>query len=196
MLLILAFTRLQIKCQGAGSDGSVPSEPSPTAGFGPALAKFCSIMTSLFPVWVIAAALSALEWPWLFSWLDTAFITNSLALVMLGMGLTLTMDDITGVFTKMPQLLLLGEKLLLPVLHEWAHSRLIWTVCRMPCKLLVAVGTCCKMERAAPARSRRPGSASASAGTASKRASKDVDLCIRVMLCAMLNDAGWSLSPG
>ncbi len=96
----------------------MPSEPSPTAGFGPALAKFSSIMTSLFPVWVIAAALSALEWPWLFSWLDTAFITNSLALVMLGMGLTLTMDDITGVFTKMPQLLLLGENMLLLALHE------------------------------------------------------------------------------
>lgn len=64
--------------------------------------------TTLFPLWIILAALAGFYCPPLFSWFTDTYITWSLIFCMLGMGLTLTFDEILGVFTKMPQLLLLG----------------------------------------------------------------------------------------
>jgi bile acid:Na+ symporter, BASS family len=50
-------------------------------------------LTNAFPVWVLAASVLALWRPGLFTWFSGALITVGLAIIMLGMGLTLTVDD-------------------------------------------------------------------------------------------------------
>ncbi|KAI7837575.1 hypothetical protein COHA_008588 [Chlorella ohadii] len=50
-------------------------------------------MVSLFPIFVLGAALWALAQPTAFDWFDKTAITPALAVTMLGMGLTLTFDD-------------------------------------------------------------------------------------------------------
>jgi BASS family bile acid:Na+ symporter len=50
-------------------------------------------LTNGFPVWVLAASLAALWRPSLFTWFSGPLITIGLAVIMLGMGLTLSLDD-------------------------------------------------------------------------------------------------------
>eukprot|EP00877_Chromochloris_zofingiensis_P002952 jgi/Chrzof1/12658/Cz07g02190.t1 len=80
------------------------------------IASICKQLTTLFPIWVVLAAVLGFYYPPLFSWFGTTAVSYSLMFVMLGMGLTLTFDEITGVFTKTPQLLLLGMVLQYTVL--------------------------------------------------------------------------------
>lgn len=89
------------------------------------LAELCTKVTSLFPLWVVLAAIGALWQPALFTWLPTSCITYGLALTMLGMGLTMQLSDFAGVFRTMPQLLLLGMALQYTVMPAlgWAFSR-------------------------------------------------------------------------
>jgi hypothetical protein len=72
------------------------------------IAAVLRTLTNFFPLWVVLAAVLGYNYPPLFSWFTDTHITYSLMFCMLGMGLTLTFDEILGVFTKMPQLLLLG----------------------------------------------------------------------------------------
>lgn len=89
------------------------------------LASLCRKLTNLFPLWVVLAALVGYHHPPLFAWFGTAHINWSLVLCMLAMGLTLTFGEITSVFTRSPQLLLLGMVLQYSVLPfiGWAISR-------------------------------------------------------------------------
>ena len=50
-------------------------------------------LTTGFPFWVLLASALALWRPALFTWFSGGFITVGLAVVMLGMGLTLSLDD-------------------------------------------------------------------------------------------------------
>ena len=59
---------------------------------------FFKCLTNLFPLWSILVAVVALVWPSLFSWYSTGLIQVGLGLIMLGMGLTLTLNDFKGVF--------------------------------------------------------------------------------------------------
>jgi BASS family bile acid:Na+ symporter len=52
-----------------------------------------AILTNAFPLWVLAASLLALWRPGLFTWFSGPLITVGLALIMLGMGLTLGLED-------------------------------------------------------------------------------------------------------
>lgn len=75
-------------------------------------------LTSAFPFWVLGASLLALYHPPLFTWFSGPLITLGLGIIMLGMGVTLELDDFrrvleykrlvaTGVFlqfTVMPSL--------------------------------------------------------------------------------------------
>jgi bile acid:Na+ symporter, BASS family len=78
-----------------------------------------------FPAWVLAAAYLGAQSPALFSWVSDAGVTAALAACMLGMGLTLTFGEIAAVFTRRPQLLLLGMALQYTVLPcvGWLISR-------------------------------------------------------------------------
>ncbi|WP_201346090.1 bile acid:sodium symporter family protein [Thiohalobacter sp. COW1] len=82
-------------------------------------------LTRLFPLWAIL--FSALAWwqPALFAGLKSA-ILPLLALVMFGMGLTLTLDDFTRIL-KMPKLIVLGALLQFGVmpLAAWGISLLL-----------------------------------------------------------------------
>lgn len=64
-------------------------------------------LTNLFPVWVLLAGIVALINPLLFAWFQGAWITFGLSVIMLGMGLTLTLNDFKEVF-KQPFHVLLG----------------------------------------------------------------------------------------
>ena len=50
-------------------------------------------LTNAFPIWVLAASLLALWRPTLFTWFSGSLITIGLGIIMLGMGLTLGIDD-------------------------------------------------------------------------------------------------------
>ena len=55
-------------------------------------------LTNLFPLWSILVAVLALAWPGAFDWYSATMIRVGLGVIMLGMGLTLTLDDFRRVF--------------------------------------------------------------------------------------------------
>ncbi len=77
-----------------------------------------------FPAWVLAASLLALWQPGLFVWFSGPWIVWGLAVIMLGMGLTLCVEDFAAV-TKMPRPVALGfvaQYSIMPLLG-WAIGR-------------------------------------------------------------------------
>jgi BASS family bile acid:Na+ symporter len=64
-------------------------------------------LTNLFPLWVLLGSLAALVHPPAFTWFDGPLIVWGLAVIMLGMGITLTVDDFRGVLAA-PRAVLLG----------------------------------------------------------------------------------------
>ncbi len=52
------------------------------------------LLTNLFPVWVLLGAVVALVHPPAVTWFHGPFIVAGLAVIMLGMGITLSLDDI------------------------------------------------------------------------------------------------------
>jgi BASS family bile acid:Na+ symporter len=56
-------------------------------------------ITSLFPLWILIVSIVSFIYPPLISWFKGDYISFALALIMLGMGLTLTLDDFKRVFT-------------------------------------------------------------------------------------------------
>jgi BASS family bile acid:Na+ symporter len=72
-----------------------------------ALMRSLSILTNLFPLWVFFAGVLALIHPPLFTWFSGPFIVWGLAVIMLGMGITLNIDDFKAVLT-MPRAVAVG----------------------------------------------------------------------------------------
>lgn len=70
---------------------------------GRALQQF----NNLYSVWVVALSIVAFIWPWTMLWFDKQWIFWSLAGSMLGMGLTLSIDDFKRI-GKMPSSMALG----------------------------------------------------------------------------------------
>jgi len=82
-------------------------------------------LTNLFPVWVLLGGVLALFQPAAFTWF-TPWIVPGLALIMLGMGLTLTPQDFRNV-ARMPRAVTLGfiaQYTLMPFLG-WAVAHLM-----------------------------------------------------------------------
>ncbi|MBP9733380.1 MAG: bile acid:sodium symporter family protein [Candidatus Omnitrophica bacterium] len=69
-----------------------------------------NLLTNLFPVWVLAGAVLALAKPELFTWFSGPMIPWGLAVIMLGMGLTLSPKDFEGVIRD-PKRVALGVML-------------------------------------------------------------------------------------
>ncbi len=63
--------------------------------------------TNLFPIWVLLGGALALAHPAWFTWFSGDFITWGLAVIMLGMGITLSVDDFKRVL-KMPRAVGIG----------------------------------------------------------------------------------------
>lgn len=79
------------------------------AGSSPSLggvAKLSAILTNAFPLWVVTAGALALVRPGWFAWF-APWIVPGLAVIMLGMGVTLTTDDFRRVFV-LPRPVALG----------------------------------------------------------------------------------------
>ncbi|MBN2160692.1 MAG: bile acid:sodium symporter family protein [Spirochaetes bacterium] len=55
--------------------------------------KILDIITRGFPVWVLAASIVSLAYPPSFTWFSGRMITVGLGMIMLGMGITLTVED-------------------------------------------------------------------------------------------------------
>jgi BASS family bile acid:Na+ symporter len=88
--------------------------------------RIFSLLANLFPVWVAAASGLALFWPSLFVWFDNDFIVWGLAVVMLGMGITLSFEDFSNVL-NMPRAIAAGfiaQYLIMPFLG-WAIAHLL-----------------------------------------------------------------------
>jgi BASS family bile acid:Na+ symporter len=66
-----------------------------------------SVFADLFPVWILLGGISALFMPGLFTWFRGQAIVWGLAVIMLGMGITLSVDDFKRVL-KLPQAIALG----------------------------------------------------------------------------------------
>lgn len=66
-----------------------------------------SLLTRYYPFWLVGTAVVAYAFPRSFDWFTGAWITWALAVVMLGMGLTLTAGDFQQIF-RMPRTTALG----------------------------------------------------------------------------------------
>lgn len=85
-----------------------------------------ALLTNAFPVWVALGGVLALLWPGWFTWFSGPWIVWGLTLVMLGMGITLSLDDFRRVL-EMPRAVALGllaQFTIMPVLG-WAVGRLL-----------------------------------------------------------------------
>jgi BASS family bile acid:Na+ symporter len=84
------------------------------------------LFTNLFPIWVLVGGVLALVHPPLFNWFKGPFIVWGLAVIMLGMGVTLSFDDFKRVL-KMPRTIAVGfvaQYLIMPFLG-WGVARLL-----------------------------------------------------------------------
>ena len=88
--------------------------------------RLLSLLTNLFPVWVLAAGVLAFFLPDALGWFDKTLIPWGLGVIMLGMGITLSIDDFKNVL-RMPAALGAGvaaQFLLMPLLG-WSIASLL-----------------------------------------------------------------------
>lgn len=84
-----------------------------------------NLLANLFPVWVVVAGVLALVEPKWFAWFGGNWITWGLAVIMLGMGVTLTFDDFRRV-ARRPGLVAIGfvaQFLIMPSLG-WSLAKI------------------------------------------------------------------------
>jgi bile acid:Na+ symporter, BASS family len=90
------------------------------------MTRILALATNLFPVWVLGCGGLALVRPAWFTWFSGGFITWGLAVIMLGMGLTLSVDDCRRTL-KMPRAVVIGfaaQYLIMPFLG-WSIAHLL-----------------------------------------------------------------------
>lgn len=91
-----------------------------------AVNRALAVATNLFPIWVLVAGLVALVRPSWFTWFSGEFITWGLAVIMLGMGITLSVEDFRAVL-RTPQAVAAGfvaQYLIMPLLG-WSLAHLL-----------------------------------------------------------------------
>ncbi len=71
------------------------------------MSRLLNQFTNLFPVWVLLGGVVALLQPPVFTWFRGDLIVWGLAVIMLGMGITLSVDDFRRVF-QMPRAIAVG----------------------------------------------------------------------------------------
>lgn len=90
------------------------------------MTRLLNLFTNLFPLWVLAACSIALFSPSWFTWFGKQWIVWGLAIIMLGMGVTLTVEDFRRVLL-MPRAIAAGffaQYLIMPFLG-WSVARLL-----------------------------------------------------------------------
>lgn len=104
--------------------------------------RVLSLLTNLFPAWVLLGGALALAQPSWFTWFREEFITWGLAVIMLGMGITLTVDDFKGVL-RMPRAIAIGfvaDYTIMPALG-WSIAH--WLRLDTPFAVGLIVVSCC-----------------------------------------------------
>lgn len=84
----------------------------------PGMVRALNILTNWFPAWVLALCAAALVRPDWFTWFQGQLIVIGLAVIMLGMGITLSVEDFKRVLT-MPRAVAVGvgcQYLIMPLL--------------------------------------------------------------------------------
>jgi len=76
-----------------------PAPPPPEAAPSK-FVQFSDAFSTLFPLWTVLSAGVALKAPATLSWFTTSYFTGALALLMLSMGITLTVDDFKRVLSR------------------------------------------------------------------------------------------------
>ncbi len=86
--------------------------------------NFSNACTAGFPIWVLIASIIALIHPPAFTWFSGHLITIGLGIIMLGMGLTLTVDDFARI-ARYPFRVLLGVTLQFTIMPSlgWIIAR-------------------------------------------------------------------------
>ncbi|MCF7765841.1 MAG: bile acid:sodium symporter family protein [Verrucomicrobia bacterium] len=90
------------------------------------MTRWLTLFTNLFPVWVVAGGILALIHPPLFTWFKGPLIVWGLAVIMLGMGITLSLEDFKRVLL-MPKSVaagLMAQFCIMPFLG-WAIGRVL-----------------------------------------------------------------------
>ena len=85
---------------GSDFEGGRSSEGSSTSSTEESSSTLLTRLTDLFPFWVVLACAAAVWKPALFSWFDGKPFVFGLSSTMLGMGLTLTLDEVKGAFLR------------------------------------------------------------------------------------------------
>lgn len=88
--------------------------------------RILTVLTNLFPLWVLLGGVGAMIEPKWFTWFDKQAIVWGLAVIMLGMGITLSIGDFKRVL-KMPRAVgvgVLAQFLIMPFLG-WAIAHLL-----------------------------------------------------------------------
>lgn len=90
------------------------------------MVRFLNVLTNLFPLWVVLGGVGAMIRPAWFIWFNKPAIVWGLAVIMLGMGITLSVADFKRVLT-MPRAVGLGvlaQFLIMPFLG-WSIAHLL-----------------------------------------------------------------------
>ncbi len=98
--------------------------------------------TKLFPLWSLLVGVIALYNPEFFLWYGKDTISLGLGIIMLGMGLTLTVNDFSEVLQK-PKLVAMGAFLQFSIMPAWAA--LISYIIQIPAEMavgLILVASC------------------------------------------------------
>jgi len=77
-----------------------PADMGKSGGFMESFGKFSDTFSTLFPLWTVLSAGLALKVPSSLTWFTTGYFTAGLALLMLSMGITLTVDDFKRVLSR------------------------------------------------------------------------------------------------
>jgi BASS family bile acid:Na+ symporter len=103
--------------------------------------RLLNLLANLFPVWVLVSSLMAVWRPELFAWFGP-YIVPGLGVIMLGMGITLSIDDFARV-AKTPRPILLGfvgQFAIMPLLG-WGITQ--WTTLPTDFEVGLILVSCC-----------------------------------------------------
>jgi BASS family bile acid:Na+ symporter len=106
------------------------------------MTRVLTLFTNCFPLWVLLACIAALFRPALFTWFDKQWIPWGLAMIMLGMGVTLKVADFRRVLT-LPRAVATGfcaQYLIMPFLG-WSLAHLLKLETPLAVGLILV--TCC-----------------------------------------------------
>ena len=106
------------------------------------MSRLLNLLTNLFPIWVLLGGMLALIQPRWFTWFRGPAIVWGLAVIMLGMGITLSVDDFRRVL-KRPRMIAVGfvaQYLIMPFLG-WGVAR--WLKLEAPFAVGLILVACC-----------------------------------------------------